>query len=241
MEARARARSLERRFRHPREVRVSMRLRKPSPAMAVACISLFIGLSGVGTAAVVVLKKNSVLSKHIKNGQVQSADVKDSSLLTRDFAPGQLPRGEKGETGERGPQGPGAVKIAYSDAGGLAPITDVAAVSPWTIGASCHLEDGVLDLLVWVRGPGEAHWAGMTSVNADAPTPLTRGVALDPDFYVVGPYVFLTPSGEYQRMAFDIQLHSNAATATVSVNGLADHRGGNPGTCTLVGTAVAAT
>lgn len=99
-----------------------LRLRKPSPAMIVACISLFIGLSGVSTAAVVVLKKNSVLSKHIKNGQVKKADVaanaidsskvSDGSLLPADFAPGQLtagpqgpqgPKGDKGDTGAPGP------------------------------------------------------------------------------------------------------------------------------------------
>lgn len=76
--------------------------RKPSPAMIVACISLFVGLSGVGTAAV-VLAKNSVLSKHIRNGQVKRADlganavssakVGDGSLLAQDFATGQLPAG----------------------------------------------------------------------------------------------------------------------------------------------------
>jgi hypothetical protein len=98
-----------------------LRLRKPSPAMAVACISLFIGLSGVGTAAV-VLAKNSVLSKHIRNGQVKTPDlganavnstkVGDGSLLAQDFAAGQLP------AGPQGPQGPAGTVGSLDDLSG---------------------------------------------------------------------------------------------------------------------------
>ena len=63
-------------------------------------------------------------SAHIKNGQVKRPDlganavnsskVADGSLLGRDFAAGQLPRGEKGEQGPQGIQGetgaPGSAK-----------------------------------------------------------------------------------------------------------------------------------
>lgn len=71
------------------------------------------------------LSKNSVRSRHIKNGQVRTADlgrnavqsskIADGALLAQDFAAGQLPRGEKGEKGEPGATGPagptfGAVK-----------------------------------------------------------------------------------------------------------------------------------
>lgn len=96
-------------------------LRKPSPAMLVACIALFVGLSGAGTAAVVVLKKNQVRSIHIGDGQVKKVDlganavdstkVGDGALLAQDFAAGQLPagaqgqQGAKGDPGERGPAG----------------------------------------------------------------------------------------------------------------------------------------
>jgi hypothetical protein len=93
---------------------MKLHLRKPSPAMAVACISLFIGLGGTSFAAV-TLAKNSVLSKHIKNGQVKTADlgtnavnsakVGDGSLLAQDFAAGQLPPGAQGAVGPAGPQG----------------------------------------------------------------------------------------------------------------------------------------
>ena len=59
-----------------------MRLRKPSPAMVVACIALFVALGGVGYAAF-NLPDNSVRSRNIVNGQVKPADL----------APGILPGG----------------------------------------------------------------------------------------------------------------------------------------------------
>jgi hypothetical protein len=93
------------------------RLRRPSPAMVVACVSLFLALGGTSFAAV-TLARNSVLSKHIKNGQVKKADVGadaidsskvgNGSLLAQDFAAGQLPAGQgvQGPAGQAGPQGP---------------------------------------------------------------------------------------------------------------------------------------
>src|SRR5262245_36282751 len=57
-----------------------MRLRKPSPAMVVACIALFVALGGVGYAAF-NLPDDSVRSRNIVNGQVKPWDL----------APGVLP------------------------------------------------------------------------------------------------------------------------------------------------------
>lgn len=87
-------------------------------ANVMASVAVFIALGGTSVAAV-ALKNNSVRSKHIKNGQVQRSDLRnnavnsarvgDRSLLARDFAAGQLPRGPKGDTGPRGRDGaPGA-------------------------------------------------------------------------------------------------------------------------------------
>jgi hypothetical protein len=67
-------------------------------ANVVSTLCLFILLGGSAFAAV-RLSKNSVRSKHIKNEQVRSVDVKNASLLSQDFAPGQLPRGDKGDRG----------------------------------------------------------------------------------------------------------------------------------------------
>ena len=80
----------------------------------VAYLALFVALGGSSYAAV-QLSKNSVRSKHIKNGQVKRADlrknavngakVKDGSLQAADFAAGQLPGGQPGPQGPQGLQG----------------------------------------------------------------------------------------------------------------------------------------
>ena len=78
---------------------------RPSPAMVVACAALFVSLSGVGYAAI-VLPANSVGAKHLKRNAVTSVKVKKHSLLMSDFKRGQVPRGPQGIQGAQGIQGP---------------------------------------------------------------------------------------------------------------------------------------
>jgi hypothetical protein len=89
-----------------------MRLQRPSPAMLVALLALFVALGGTGYAVVSLpknsvgakqLKKNAVTAKKIKKNAVGSPKVKDFSLLARDFKLGQLPNGAKGDQGPPGP------------------------------------------------------------------------------------------------------------------------------------------
>jgi len=76
-------------------MKVLKRLR-PTPSMVIACFALLVVLGGTGYAAVQALPRNSVTS----------VQVKDRSLLARDFKAGQLPRGPAGPAGPAGPQGP---------------------------------------------------------------------------------------------------------------------------------------
>src|SRR3954468_2327434 len=69
---------------------------RPTPSMVIACFALLVVLGGTGYAAVQALPRNSVTS----------VQVKDRSLLARDFKAGQLPRGPQGPAGPAGPQGP---------------------------------------------------------------------------------------------------------------------------------------
>ena len=68
-----------------------IRLGKPSPALVIACISLFVALGGVGYAAATgsidgrEIKNNSVASKDIKNSSIVSGDVKNSTLTGSDL------------------------------------------------------------------------------------------------------------------------------------------------------------
>ena len=68
----------------------------PSPAMVIACFALLLVLGGTGYAASQALPRNSVTS----------IQVKDHSLLARDFKAGQIPRGPRGVAGPAGPAGP---------------------------------------------------------------------------------------------------------------------------------------
>ncbi len=90
-------------------------LRRPSPAMVVACLALLVALGGTGMAAATQLARNSVgtpqlkdsavSNPKIKNNAINSAKVAARSLLRSDFAPGQLPAGPTGPQGPAGPTG----------------------------------------------------------------------------------------------------------------------------------------
>ena len=69
---------------------------RPSPAMVVASLALLLALGGTGYAASQALPRNSVTT----------IQVKDRSLLARDFKAGQLPRGAVGPAGPAGAAGP---------------------------------------------------------------------------------------------------------------------------------------
>ena len=90
-------------------------LRRPSPAMIVACMALAVALGGtsyatglqvprssVGTAQ---LKTGAVTTKKLASNAVTAAKVRNGSLLKADFGPGQLPAGPTGAQGPAGPAG----------------------------------------------------------------------------------------------------------------------------------------
>ena len=76
---------------------------------AVAYAALFTALGGTSYAAVDIAK-NSVGANQIKAGAVRSSEVKDRSLLAKDFKAGQLPRGATGAAGAAGAAGPAGPK-----------------------------------------------------------------------------------------------------------------------------------
>ncbi len=78
--------------------------------MVIACLALSLVLGGTGYAAVQALPRNSVTT----------AQVKDFSLLARDFKRGQVPRGPAGPAGPQGPAGPAGPQGPAGPAGGSA-------------------------------------------------------------------------------------------------------------------------
>jgi hypothetical protein len=58
---------------------------RPSPALVIACLALFVAMGGVGYAAL-KLKPNSVKTKTIKNGAVTEAKIAAGAVSTGKFA-----------------------------------------------------------------------------------------------------------------------------------------------------------
>lgn len=91
-------------------------LRRPSPALVIACIALGVALGGTGYATVLQVPQNSVGTPQLKNSAVTAkklapnavtgAKVQNRSLLRADFASGQLPAGPPGPAGPAGAAGP---------------------------------------------------------------------------------------------------------------------------------------
>jgi hypothetical protein len=108
-------------------------LRKPSPAMIVACLALLVALSGTGMAAATQLGRNSVgtlqlkdsavTNAKVRNNAINSAKVAARSLLRSDFAPGQLPAGPVGPQGPAGPAGAAGATGPAGPAGVVGPVT----------------------------------------------------------------------------------------------------------------------
>jgi hypothetical protein len=62
---------------------------RPSPAMLVAVVALFVALGGVGYAATTIgseeIRNNGVQSVDVKNDDLLSRDIKDDTVLSRDI------------------------------------------------------------------------------------------------------------------------------------------------------------
>jgi hypothetical protein len=168
----------------------------PTPALVVAMIALFVALGGAGYAAVVI-PRNSVTT----------LQVKDRSLLAKDFKSGQIPRGPAGAAGAAGPAGPagptgpaGAAK-AYARvlSGGdvddprARGITD-AGVSKPAAGVYCiDIEGGAVNVVATLDSGGASGEIRGSTLLTDCPsgkeieirTADSAGVAADRAFYVL--------------------------------------------------------
>ena len=95
--------------------------RRPSGAMVVACLALFVALAGTSYATVLNVPKNSVGTPNLKRNAVtarklapnavRTGHVLDGTLLAADFKAGQIPQGAKGDKGDPGAPGLSGVQI----------------------------------------------------------------------------------------------------------------------------------
>ncbi|WP_193611761.1 hypothetical protein [Nocardioides lijunqiniae] len=93
---------------------------------AVALVALTVAMGGT-SYAVAALPKNSVTSRAIAPDAVRSGDVKNGSLLRRDFKAGQLPRGATGAQGAPGRSALTTLRIGETVTGVVGMDTEVAA------------------------------------------------------------------------------------------------------------------
>jgi hypothetical protein len=73
-------------------------------ANVIATLALFMALGG-GAYAAFKVPNNSVGTKQLKKNAVNSAKVKNGSLLKGDFKAGQLALGQQGDKGDKGDKG----------------------------------------------------------------------------------------------------------------------------------------
>jgi hypothetical protein len=116
--------------------------RRPSSAMIVALLALFVSLGGVGYAATQLprnsvgtaqLRAKAVTTAKLANDAVTSSKVADHSLLAADFRAGQLPsglQGPRGPQGPLGPQGPAGAAGADASISGVAAGGDLSGTYP---------------------------------------------------------------------------------------------------------------
>lgn len=88
---------------------MTWRSRRPSHAVVVAYLALFVALGGSSYAAITVTGKNvknrSLTARDVKRNSLTTKEIRNRSLLARDFKLGQLPAGATGPTGAGGPAG----------------------------------------------------------------------------------------------------------------------------------------
>src|SRR4051794_21501507 len=81
--------------------------RRPSPSMLVALLALFLAVGGaqaVASGAAHIAKL--INGSQIKPSTITSKQVKDGSLLKKDFKAGEIPAGSQGPAGPQGEAGP---------------------------------------------------------------------------------------------------------------------------------------
>jgi hypothetical protein len=86
------------------------------------------------------LRNNDVRGRDILTGTIRSSDVGNASLLAEDFAPGQLPKGEKGD---RGPPGSDAQFNGAPAGGDLTGTYPNPQLAPGAVGSG-ELADGAV-------------------------------------------------------------------------------------------------
>src|SRR5579875_882487 len=97
-----------------------LRFRKPSPALVISVIALFVALGGTGYAAL-KLPKNSVGTPQLKNGAVTSAKLKNGAVTSAKLKNGAVTAGKINPAGLTVPDATHASTADSATTAGSAP------------------------------------------------------------------------------------------------------------------------
>jgi hypothetical protein len=214
-------------------------IKRPSPALIVAALALFLALVGTGVAAnsahVAAHKK-----KHHNPPTLTSGGVNKLIAAFLLHHPHAGPVGPRGATGGTGPQGPGAKQIVVINSGTRTPFK-VAAIGPWTVNLECA---GAAD--VNIVGPGSFFATTVTGDPAPPGTSPPPGIAAVDNRalgngFTTGTDSISTTHPRRQESA-DIELISGSTMYELHLQMGAETVAGSPtGTCNLVGSATPVT
>jgi hypothetical protein len=127
-------------------------------ANVMSSLAVFLVLGGATALAATQLPKNSVGPKQITKNAINSAKVKDHSLMAKDFKNGQLPAGPQGMPGATGKPGDSGVVQTLRWAGSIG---SIAASSEWQFAGPT--------VLVTVNGSQRLTGAGTAAIGATTP------------------------------------------------------------------------
>ncbi len=122
-----------------------MKLRRPSPALLISCLALFISLGGVsyGVATGFIdsreLKNNTIRTQDLRNNDIRGRDIRNSTIAGRDVAFNTLTGSDISET--RLSTVPNADKVDGIEASGLVK-TDTVGFVPLVLGTGSTEDPG---------------------------------------------------------------------------------------------------
>jgi hypothetical protein len=160
-------------------------LRRPSPAMVVACAALAVALGGTSYATVLQVPRSSVGTAQLKTGAVTTkkiapnavtaAKVRNGSLLKADFRAGQLPAGPTGPQGPAGPPGLSAVERVETTSPSTSTTSKSVQIACPTgkrlMGGGARVNGGVPEVALTASFPDNDNIYRATAVENDAFNP----------------------------------------------------------------------
>lgn len=123
----------------------AIKLRRPSPALILAGIALFIVLGGTGYAAT-----HSATTKPVTKSQVNKLIAKYVKSHKKELMGAAGAPGANGGAGAVGPQGPGAIQLRASNSSSESSSAPAGTAGPWTISLKCNGGNATMT----VNGPG---------------------------------------------------------------------------------------